>query len=82
MEPGYEKLNKDDFIDKSEIEKDQNEINPAKKQYVHEMANSEESICEYTTRHMSTLAYPREFPWGENCVFDDIEGLEAKDQPS
>lgn len=31
---------------------------------------------------MSTLAFPHIYPWGENCVFDDIEGIDAKNQPS
>jgi hypothetical protein len=35
-----------------------------------------DTIVEYITKNMSTLAYPQLFPRGENCVFDDINGLD------
>ena len=42
----------------------------------------DENVNEYITKNMSTLAFPQLFPWGENCVFDDIPGVEEKNQPS
>ena len=32
------------------------------------------TLSEYTTKNMSTLAFPVLFPYGENCVFDEIPG--------
>jgi hypothetical protein len=31
---------------------------------------------------MSSLAFPQLFPRGENCVFDDITGIDQKNQPT
>jgi hypothetical protein len=38
-----------------------------------------EKINEYTTKHLSTLAFPELFPYGKNCIFDPIFGVNDKE---